>query len=591
MEYDDLKHPDCKSHQKLPFPAKEIHVVFWEVEEDTEPPACSSSSTSAESAPSKKEIDPCTDDKDLIEDEMLARTPDDSQFVSCNDTDIVCALSANEDNMNTTETAGVDTSIGSKTLLDTFEGLNHNDIITLTLVEIKADSEMQPETEGGQSQDSSVPSRNETLDSLPDSSSAEIGSEISHSLHVELPTTSTSNETEDDSSAVAPRAGGVVGRSTTSSRQVARKAAASKEAPHISPPTSLEATSAIRSNSASAAARGAQDNTAPVETTVQALPISSTTSPLCTSQEMPPKLQMPLQNSRMSFLLSKRPPQLSDVSKGAPRPIVPLKPLPARHSTPNPVRKQQIPGGNFPRPQLKTEQSEGLPPKAAEMYNGFNAKSSITPSPLPSSVLLPAPSNLSQSTHQKIQPNTTPGSGASPSMLAAKGLPKISSKKGSGHSSRVPSGLSETDALRYKLMKRLKAKKKQLAKLNEMLGHQGGASLRPDSTDLGSPNTVTSSTYDDSICDDFLSDLLSPATTASNLSPDSTGFLEMFANGQDGVNQLDSGVNTACSASQVNTCMNVPSSDNFLEDFLLQAVAERPTEMETEALNALDLFV
>lgn len=608
LEYDDLKHPDCKTHQTLPVPAEEIHVVFWEVKEDAEPPACSSSSTYAESPASKKGMKLSTGDKDLKEDEMLARTPDHSLLMPHNDTDIVCALSATEDSsniMDTTVTAGVNTSIGSTTLLDAFEGLTHNDIITLTLVELKADSEMQPVNEGGQTQDTTVPSKNETLDSTPDSSSAEVGGGMSHSLHAELPTTSNSKETEDDSSAFPPsarrgrRKGREVGKVKTSRKQMAKKAALSKDdAPNTSPPAFSEATNAISCNSASAAAAPSQDSTTPVETTQQALPVSSTnTTSLCTSQESTPALPTPLQNSRLSFLLSKRPLQqvYQTINKVVPLRVTQVKPTPPTHSTPNPVRKHQIPGGNFPRPQLKTEQSEGLPLKAAEMYDGFGAKSSNTPSPLPFPAPLNATSKLLQpvtSTHQKVPLNATGVSGTSLPTPAAMGLPEISSsKKHSSQSSKIPPGLSETEILRYKLIKKLKAKKKKLAKLNEMLGHQGGASLRPDSTDLGSPNTVTSSTYEDSVCDDFLSDLLSPATTASNLSPDSTGFLEMLANGQDGVDQTDSRVSVVGSVSQVNPCVNEPSSDNFLDDFLSQAVAQRPTEMETEALSALELFI
>uniref|UniRef100_A0A4W6FM45 Ubiquitin specific peptidase like 1 n=1 Tax=Lates calcarifer TaxID=8187 RepID=A0A4W6FM45_LATCA len=398
QEYDDLKHPDCKTHQKLPVPAQEMHIIFWEVEEDKEPCVCSPSN----SAP----------------DELLACSPDQSLLVPHNDTDIVCALSVSKDSniMDTTDTAGLDASIGSTTLLDTFEGLNHNDIITLTLVELNNDSE--------------------------------------------IPT-------------------------------------------------------------------------------------------------LPPTLD---QNARWSFLLSKHPLNLVHKSVAklapthAPTSVTQVNPTPPTHSTPNPVRKQQIPGGLFPKPQLRTEESEGLPLKAAEMYGAFSAKSSNALNPLPSATPLNGKSKL--------------------------GLPEISSsKKQSSHSSKL-----------YKLMKKLKAKKKKLDKLNELLGVQGGASLRPDSTDLGSPNAVTSSTYDSSTCDDFLSDLLSPATTASNLSPDSTGFLEMVVNGQDGLNQLECGSNAIGAVCQTNISMNRGDTENFMDEFLSQAVAQRPTEMESEAFSALELF-
>ncbi|XP_073335278.1 SUMO-specific isopeptidase USPL1 isoform X2 [Pagrus major] len=587
LEYDDLKHPDCKTHQILPVPAEQIHVVFWEVEEDKEPPACSPSSTFVESPPPKNTMNPSPSDS--IVDEPCDGTPDHSTLMSHNDTDIVCALSASEDGSNiidTTVTAGVDTSIGSTTLLDTFEGLTHNDIITLTLVEVTVDSEMHP----GPPQDLSAPSRSEIIDSTPDSSSTVTGVKESHGPNVEPPTTSNSSESDNDSSSdptIVPGGRGRgrgVGRGKTVARQTGKKAASTKAAPDISPPASSESSKEISNKPAPGAA---QDATPRVETTQQVSPVSSTdTLLLPTSQENPIMQPVSLQSSRWSFLLGKHP--LNPVHKPTDKPIPTLatqvKPTLPSHSTPNPVRRQQISGGLFPKPPLKTEESEGLPLKAAEMYDAFGAKSSNTQGPLLASpALISGNSKLSQPITSKQ--NTVVVSGTSLLMPRAKGLPEISSSnKCSSQLSKVPPSVSATEALRYKLMKKLKAKKKRLDKLNKMLGQQGGASLRPDSTDLDSPNTVTSSTYDSSICDDFFSDLLSPATTASNLSPDSTGFLEMLASGQDGGDQLDG---AAGAVLQVNTCPNEPHNENFLEDFLLQAVAERPSEMETEALSEL----
>ncbi|KAM8742139.1 SUMO-specific isopeptidase USPL1 isoform 2-T3 [Acanthopagrus schlegelii] len=583
LEYDDLKHPDCKTHQNLPIPAEQIHVVFWEAEEDKEPPACSPSSTFVESPPPENKMNPSPGDSTV--DEPCDDTLDHSTFLPHNDTDIVCALSASEDSSNiidTTVTAGVDTSIGSTTLLDTFEGLTHNDIITLTLVEV--DSETQP----GQIEDLSAPSRCEIIDSTPDSSSTVTGIEKSPGPDVEPPITSNSSGSDNDSSSdptFVPGGRGRgrgrgAGRGKTVARQTGKKAALTKAAPHISPPASAEPSN-------KPAPTAAQDATPPVETTQRVSPVSSTDAPLIpTSQENPITKPVPLQSSRWSFLLGKHPlnPVPKPTDKPAPTRATQVKPTPPSHSTPNPVRRQQISGGLFPKPQLKTEDNNGLPLKAAEMYDGFSAKSSYTPGLLlPPPALITGNSKLSQ--HITSNQNTTVVSGTSLSLPQAKGLPEISSlNKSSSRLSKVPPGAGTTEALRYKLMKKLKAKKRKLDKLNKMLGQQGGAGLRPDSTDLGSPSTVTSSTYDGSICDDFLSDLLSPATTASNLSPDSTGFLEMLASGQDGGDQLDG---AASAASQVNTYPNEPHNENFLEDFLLQAAAERPSEMETDALSEL----
>ena len=583
LEYDDLKHPYCKTHQNLPISAEQIHVVFWEAEEDKEPPACSPSSTFVEAPPPENKMNPSPGDSTV--DEPCDDTLDHSTFLPHNDTDIVCALSASEDSSNiidTTVTAGVETSIGSTTLLDTFEGLTHNDIITLTLVEV--DSETQP----GQIEDLSAPSRCEIIDSTPDSSSTVTGIEKSPGPDVEPPITSNSSGSDNDSSSdptFVPGGRGRgrgrgVGRGKTVGRQTGKKAALTKAAPHISPPASAEPSN-------KPAPTAAQDATPPVETTQRVSPVSSTDAPLIpTSQENPITQPVPLQSSRWSFLLGKHPlnPVPKPTDKPAPTRATQVKPTPPSHSTPNPVRRQQISGGLFPKPQLKTEDNDGLPLKAAEMYDGFGAKSSYTPGLLlPPPALITGNSKLSQ--HITSNQNTTVVSGTSLSLPQAKGLPELSSlNKSSSRLSKVPPGAGTTEALRYKLMKKLKAKKRKLDKLNKMLGQQGGAGLRPDSTDLGSPSTVTSSTYDGSICDDFLSDLLSPATTASNLSPDSTGFLEMLASGQDGGDQLDG---AASAASQVNTCLNEPHNENFLEDFLLQAAAERPSEMETDALSEL----
>ncbi|XP_022594525.1 SUMO-specific isopeptidase USPL1 [Seriola dumerili] len=603
LEYDDVKHPDCKTHQKLPVPAQELHVVFWEMEEDEEPRACSPTSTFSDSASSKNEMNPSRCDKGSAADKLLAHSPDQSLLTSHNDTDIVCALSVSEDGDNVTDTtltAGFDTSIGSTTLLDTFEGLSHNDIVTLTLVELKPDSEMLPVNDNKQTQDLSVPSENQIPDATPDSSSAVIGSEVARNPDVELPTTSSSSESGDGSSADPTYVPGSrrgrgrgrgTGRGKTVGRQKGKKAASSKAAPHISPPASSEPSEEIGNKPVVAAA---QENAPPVEITPETSHLSSAdTSP----QKSPPTLD---QNARWSFLLSKHPLNHvhKSVAKLAPTPtptsVTKVKPTPSTHSAPNPVRKQQTPGALFPKPQLRTEESAGLPMKAAEMYGGFSAKSSNTRSPLPSPAPLTGKSNLSQPItphHQKPLKNTPVVSATLLPTPKAKVLPEISSSKKQSSQSKVPPGLSDTETLRYKLIKKLKAKKKKLAKLNEMLGHQGGASLRPDSTDLNSPNTVTSSTYGGATCDDFLSDLLSPATTASNLSPDSTGFLEMLTSGQDGVEQLDSGVNAVGAVSQTNACMIGSHTENFLDEFLTQAAAQRPTEMESEALSALEFFI
>lgn len=564
MEYDDLKHPNCNTHQKLPFPGSEMHIVFWEAEDKKDPEACAPSSTLAESPTSNSEMNSCLWGKDQNADELQAHSPDQSVLTSHNDTDLVCALSASEDT-----TAGFDTSIGSTTLLDAFEGLSHDDIVTLTLVEVKPDSETQPVCDDQQNQDMG----NEILDSTPDSSSTVMCNE---SPKAKLCTTSSSSESEDHLSSdptFVPggrggrtRAKGVV-RNKAVSKPTAKMPASSRTAPlpHVSPqPLNVSA----------------QVNPPPQPSSVS----STNTSPLKKSEDSPTTPVTVGQSSRWSFLISKHPSHQAQRLTPNPSPTTVTqvkKPTPPPLPTPKPARKQQVTGNVFSKPQLKTEKSDGLPIKAAEMYGAFGAKStpSLPPSPAP---LCDKSSPLKAHSLPMFTTVLSSSSHKAPTEIS-------SSKKHSSSSLKVPPGLSATDALRYKLAKKLKAKKRKLAKLNEMLGHQDKASLRPDSTNLSSPN-VTSSTYDSSVCDDILSDLLSPATTVSNLSPDSTDFLEMLSNRQE-VNQLDYGVNCNTAESQISTYMNEPTTDDFLDDLLSQVVVQRPTAEETEALSMLDIFV
>lgn len=551
----------------FPVRAQEIHVVFWEGEQVEECPT-----RTLTVSPSLKTQVNLSRGHSMLEEPL-----EHSILIPHNDTDIVDALSVAEEGdghaIDTTTT--VDTSIGSTTLLDTFEGLTHNDIVTLTLVEIKPDSDSQLVNNMEQSQEPRHHGCNKGLNS-PDSSSGVADGEITNSIHAELPTASNTSEPEDCSASKptsVPAARRGQGKLVV--REPRKKRSLSQAAPQI-----LSFTNGVSSEPVT------QANTSPLESTQEASPVSSTDhSLLSAAQASPPMMQAPLQTSRWCFLLSKHPLQAVNKpdNKLAPSPLTKSKPHLLTHSTPNPVRR---PGPVFSKPQLKIEANEDLPVKAAEMYDGFGVKS--TPSLLqPSLEHLGGklkPSQPITSHHQNLI-NTTVATGTSLTAPGAKGFLEISSsKKRSSHSSKVPPGLSETEALRYKLIKKLKAKKKKLAKLNQILGHQDAASLRPDSTNAGSPNTVTSSTYDSSICDDILQDLLSPATTASNLSPDSTGFLEMLTNGQEGTDQSEARV---AAAPQVSAC----HTENFLEDFLSQAVAQRPTEMEAEALSALDLFV
>uniref|UniRef100_A0A1A7WJW2 Ubiquitin specific peptidase like 1 n=1 Tax=Iconisemion striatum TaxID=60296 RepID=A0A1A7WJW2_9TELE len=524
LEYDDLKNPECKIHQKLQVPADEIHVVFWEVEEDATPPPPS---------PEKEE-----GLNYMTVDEVSDQTPDQSFPVLHDDTDILCALTEEGGSNMTDATADVDASISDSTLLSTFEGLSHNDIIALTLVNVDpADSKVKLLNEDHEAEDTSPPTRTEGPDPSPDSSISAAGGDVCLSADVEPPATLESSKTEsvDSSSTDATLAPGAKrGRGKNTSQEKRARTRGAKTA-------ALQSSSDLPK----------EFSHTPVEVTPQASPESST-DPLSLSTSKKSQLH---QNAHLSFLLSKHPANhicktlAKPTPTQIPSPVPEVKPSHLVHSTPNPIKKQRIPAG-LPPPQLVTEEGLGLPPKAAEMYCGFGKKSSTNYSTLPSPLL----SNFS---NHPTPLTVTPG------MMPP--VPEVcSSKKHGSYSSKVPAGLSQTETLRYKLLKKLKAKKKKLAKLNQLLGSTEGACLRPDSTDLTSPITVTSSTYDD----DILSHLLSPATTASNLSPDSTGFLEMMPNGQDVANHVNGMM------SQDNCGGNVLENDNFLEDFLMQCGLE-----------------
>lgn len=540
-----MKYPNFQTHQKLQIRAREMHVVFWEVEEDADPLPCSPLDMFSEqpaAAPSLNTVGV---------DEALSQSPDQSLLTLHDDTDIVDALTdKNDTNMtDTTVAACVDASIGSTTLLDAFEGLSHNDIITLTLVEVAPANTETLHLNDNQETGDRAPTRTERPEPLPDSYLPAAGGDVCHGANLQpLATPSSLNSESVDSSStdvsLPARRGGRRG----ASRKKPRGKEVAEEAPQTSP-TSSELPEAVSQETDGPAA---QDDLSFVEVAQQASPESSTdTTPLPSSQKNHPLDQ----SARWSFLLNKHSltPALNIISKPAPTPSTSsgteVKSSQPVHSTPNPAKRPTTLSG-LPKPQLVTTGSIGLPPKAAEMYGGFGTKSSANNSPLPS----PPP----PSTAKPFQ-----------TIIANQPAPPMVTTLKKHSTSKVPPGLSETEALRYKLIKKLKAKKKKLAKLNQLLCNQ--KQLQPDSTELNSPSTVASSAYDGSGGDDFLSALLSPATTASNLSPDSTGFLEMLTNGQEGVDSASSMVSAAgARMSQTNCGPDVPGTENFLEDFLMQ---------------------
>ncbi|XP_076024541.1 SUMO-specific isopeptidase USPL1 isoform X2 [Genypterus blacodes] len=608
LEFDDLKHPACPSHLKLPVPAQHIHMVFWEAEEDEG--ACSSSRTLAGSPPSKAEIDHSYTKNCDVADELSAGGPDRSLVASHDVTDIVCALTPEEDT-DATPAVGVDTSIGSTTLLDTFEGLSANDIITLTLVELKSDAKELPAAGQQQTHSSSLTNEEESKASpaAPDSSSMAPQRPAAKQATPDLSDAESAEEVNDptyvpDSGRRRGRGRGR-GRGKTADRQKEKKEPVVKRiarTPKPAPAKVATVTKVAKVTKVLSAQPGKPalptPPTPPMLPTPPPEETSEQTSPVSYTNSSPPSASSDHHN-RWSYLLSRHPLSQSNKALGplssTPTPVRPAAP---NHSTPNPLRRA-LPT-LAPKPQVRRESLQSLPIKAAEMFCAFGEKTNSPAPPHTQPQAQPQAQPLRQAQPQ-CQPQPQPLAPqftslcqtqvASNKPFVTPGLPDVCSpRKHEDLSSKAPP-LDGVDALRYKLLKKLKAKKKKLAKLNQLLGQQGGAggasTLRPDSTALSSPNTVTSSTFDGSAHNQFLSDLLSPATTASNLSPDSTDFLEMLTSRQDNVNNSDyTGAYPAAAAPQA----TATNTDDFLEELLSQAGTQQQTQMEAEALSALEMF-
>ncbi|XP_013985196.1 SUMO-specific isopeptidase USPL1 isoform X2 [Salmo salar] len=735
LEFDDLKHPNCVSHTQLVVPPREIHVVFWELKTDRpdnpqtpcSPPVSLTSTLLIHKELQKPPLaklfvnnesqdisQTVSDDADTDMDTTITAGYIDNDMdttltnnvnspiaigstsvlhsvpvQSCyhnlslpllhNDTAIVEALTVSDDTdndiMDTTVTTGNagNSSISSTTLLDTFEGLSHDDIVTLTLVEVKVDSDGRPLDDNNvslaprQNGDLSPPLPAPTPETENPAPAHEMPPETDVVV-IKRPSSpdtasgflldSSDGPSEPNSEKPTPPSPPKLrrGRRTSnkakimaSNNPVAAAKVVTTTPPRTATPMALPGNwggiilpSVVSMMSPSYV----EPSTLAPEASTPPPPHSKPAATSTSLQSKPGLPPPPDPNSRWSYLLSLHPTSIPN----PPRTQRPTSHF--NHSTPN--RFQQLsqswqvprmappnPDARLkkppplPKPKLSKGDIEALPVKAAEMYGGFQARSRIV------NININSPSKTSPPT-QLISQRTDPQNDAwkipsQPAALVSRKplinhttsavpivtslppspgvteIPKISSSR--KHS---PGGLvSETDALRYKLLKKLKAKKKKLEKLNQMLGYQGGAGGRgevtctPDITDRSPSHTVSSSTsvYDSPAYDQFFADLLSPATTASNLSPDSTGFLEMLTtNGQEGGGDLACGGDGISGASQVvtpvilhpaNHVVVVPqpglaepittSGENFLEEFI-SGSANQQTEMETDTLSALDLF-
>ncbi|XP_056140374.1 SUMO-specific isopeptidase USPL1 isoform X2 [Lampris incognitus] len=595
LEFDDLKHPACATHTKLPVPAQDMHIVFWEMETNEQRHVCSPTTTVPDPPPPENELN-CQFSKKLGTDEPLVLSPDQSPLISHSDTDIVSTLAVSDEVVDTTVTAGVNTSIGCNTLLEMFEGLTHNDTVTLTLVEVKVGSEGRPLADSKQTLDLS-PTNNESS-IVPDTSSTVITSKTPYDDALGDPSLSVSEIV--DGSPSNPTFAPIPRRGRTQRKEEKQTTQKGKKALEKAAPVSSENVTVKQSKTkfpALVSGTIQAYNAPPVEIAQQASSVSSTKPSQPPVSPKSPKPQPSIDPSIHCTLLLDRgpPPQVhSSVAKLSPTPntVSYVKPIIPTHSTPNLVKRKPPSVGQFPKTQLRREDCEALPLKTAEMYGAFSSASKRTSTPpcasslsqLPLKALCTSKSKVSKPdaamSHSQVKTSLPP--------FGAKEVPKIPpSNKHNSVSSKVPPSLSDTEALRHKLLKKLKMKKKKLNKLNKLLSHQ---KARPDSTELNSPNYDTSSIYGSSTYDELFTDFLSPATTTSNLSPDSTSLLEMLTNGQESCENWGYGGRTDGVTSQVNVDGSLKTEDNFLEDFISGVAAQQQTETEREALSGLDLF-
>lgn len=531
-----------------------MHIVFWEVDEHPTRHTCTSPSTVWESQMSANTADCAT---------PPAQSADQSYDY------ILSALSPPvEGSVAKEPMVDFDESIGSATLLDTFEGLSHADIVTLTLVEVKVDSEGKPLTDVAQTslEVGSPDTSDVTSDTVPQETPSEVLSSSGDNLSSDPTFVPASGKRKRQARAPATKKG---------PKAAPQPRAAPKRSKKIVPPPSV--TTAVA------------EETAPTTALAAATVSSSNTSPPPTRSQkiatpLPPSLQ---QADRWSYLLAKHPKSLANARPAqCPAPKTPARTRPAVPANetsvstiqviPTPAKRPAMPP--FVRPQMRGEGGE-LPLKSAGMYNGFVVNSSTVP--------------LQQETPHAAQcsdKSLNPLYAASPMPPKTQTAIKMaSSPLPSPGATVLPDNRSTTDVLRLKLLKKLKAKKKKLEMLNLLLSQKGGpaAPPRPDSTDRRSPQAVSSSTTNQTTYDEFFSDFLSPASTVSHRSPDSTGLLEMLA-----ADQSDHRLKSTAS-SQLGSaphCTLPCSNGDFLEEFISEVATQQQTETETQALSELDLF-
>lgn len=465
LEFDDLKHPCGITHRRFTLPARQFHLVFWEADNKCELP---------DPFPTNSPTQKMSKVDDSLQD-ITNSLPDDTCLIEQD-------ISINEIK-DTDEAASTwDSSIGSTTLLDTFEGLSHSDIVTLTLVEVQEDTK-----------EYSCPNVQEI-----------VSSPAKPSIEGPVPLLEKSSFCQTPSS--------------VKNQVFAKKCSHS---PELVPSVVKALESAVPSEVS------------------KSLPTFHSPQPTV---------------SKLPYLAHQH---LSHQSTPLSTPV---------HAT-------------HPKVDLRFNCSETLPSKPAEIFGGYRTKNP------PNSVLTGKLPNFSQKLFSAPDGITTVLPDSKPKKSANQNILKSSPSK----------IILSTDSLRLKLMKRLKAKKKKLAKLNQMLSiDEFESTPRPDSTNNFSPYSVASSTSasDSSAFDDFFAELVSPDMSNSNRSPDSTGLMDLVANSHS--------AGTSLSNSQGNSVtppeLPVPllndqiSTDEFFFAKLNPESRKQQSVIDNEEFNALDMF-
>ncbi|KAK6486611.1 SUMO-specific isopeptidase USPL1 isoform X1 [Huso huso] len=536
LECDDLKAPACCVHEQLEVSPSEIHIVFWE--------------TNGESIHKEPQTK-----NNFLEPVLKAPEKPEDSSAECNPHEL--SLPSEEADIDITETSSVNTSINnnvenscnSSYLQSAFEGLTPEDVITLTLIEVDPGGKLPDSSQITDpvklSEQNKSPNGNQVLQDQPQVMAADdTYFDITDSL---LDNCSGSTLTA-ESVCTTQKANlqTVTAPSTpkTAVRRPSRSITNTAGSPKSPLPTPLASTPLL--------VRG--------KTTTAISPFINgcAVSPAVNGNKSSGALWT-------SSLLKKHPS------------LAPLNALLSRHPL-FPSTGQVHLNRNKDKRELQKVSAVvsdvQVPVKGADKFGGFRSKGltklgtdsvNLTraqnvdkgDSVKPAAEKLPCaePVNLPITKHK--------GHPSIPTSTATFAPPcngyKLEPSKPVEKKTHALEGLEKTDKLRYKLLKKLKAKKEKLASLNRLLttpqtlpnGKAGpfrtasdstarfdksSKMQRLDSTDTESMYTASAST---SLCsspcyDEFFADLLSPATTTGTASPDDADavMLEALASGK-----------------------------------------------------------